>query len=65
MLDALGARDAVDTVVSSGDVTQAKPDPEIAPHRTVAVPDRPGSSRPARSGVCGPLTPGSVDSGVR
>lgn len=30
MLDALGARDAVDTVVSSGDVTQAKPDPEIA-----------------------------------
>lgn len=29
MLDALGARDAVDTVVSSGDVKQAKPDPEI------------------------------------
>ena len=29
MLDALGARDAVDTVVSSGDVRQAKPDPEI------------------------------------
>lgn len=29
MLDALQARDAVDTVVSSGDVKQAKPDPEI------------------------------------
>ena len=29
MLDALGARDAVGTVVSSGDVKQAKPDPEI------------------------------------
>ena len=29
MLDALGAREAVDTVVSSGDVKQAKPDPEI------------------------------------
>ena len=29
MLDALGARDVVDTVVSSGDVKQAKPDPEI------------------------------------
>jgi HAD superfamily hydrolase (TIGR01509 family) len=29
MLDALEARDAVDTVVSSGDVKQAKPDPEI------------------------------------
>ncbi|MDX6333746.1 MAG: hypothetical protein QOG05_1086 [Streptosporangiaceae bacterium] len=29
MLDALGARDAVDAVVSSGDVKQAKPDPEI------------------------------------
>ena len=29
MLDALGARDALDTVVSSGDVNQAKPHPEI------------------------------------
>jgi phosphoglycolate phosphatase-like HAD superfamily hydrolase len=29
MLDALGARDAVGTVVSSGDVERAKPDPEI------------------------------------
>jgi phosphoglycolate phosphatase-like HAD superfamily hydrolase len=29
MLDALGARDALDTVVSSGDVDQAKPHPEI------------------------------------
>jgi phosphoglycolate phosphatase-like HAD superfamily hydrolase len=29
MLDALGARDAVGTVVSSGDVKQAKPHPEI------------------------------------
>ena len=29
MLDALGARDVVGTVVSSGDVRQAKPDPEI------------------------------------
>jgi phosphoglycolate phosphatase-like HAD superfamily hydrolase len=29
MLDALGARDVLDTVVSSGDVDQAKPDPEI------------------------------------
>jgi phosphoglycolate phosphatase-like HAD superfamily hydrolase len=29
MLDALGARDAVGTVVSSGDVKQAKPNPEI------------------------------------
>lgn len=29
MLDALGARDAVSTVVSSGDVEQAKPHPEI------------------------------------
>jgi phosphoglycolate phosphatase-like HAD superfamily hydrolase len=29
MLDALGARDALDTVVSSGDVKQAKPHPEI------------------------------------
>ena len=29
MLDALGARDAVGTVVSSGDVKQARPDPEI------------------------------------
>src|SRR6202034_757641 len=32
MLDALGARDALDTVVSSGDVTQAKPHPEIVSH---------------------------------
>ena len=29
MLDALGARDVLDTVVSSGDVKQAKPHPEI------------------------------------
>jgi phosphoglycolate phosphatase-like HAD superfamily hydrolase len=29
MMDALGARDAVGTVVSSGDVKKAKPDPEI------------------------------------
>ena len=29
MLDALGARDAIGTVVSSGDVDQAKPDPDI------------------------------------
>lgn len=29
MLDALGARDAIDTVVSSGDVERAKPDPQI------------------------------------
>jgi phosphoglycolate phosphatase-like HAD superfamily hydrolase len=29
MLDALGARDALDTVISSGDVKQAKPHPEI------------------------------------
>jgi phosphoglycolate phosphatase-like HAD superfamily hydrolase len=29
MLDALGARDVLDTVVSSGDVDQAKPHPEI------------------------------------
>jgi phosphoglycolate phosphatase-like HAD superfamily hydrolase len=29
MLDALGARDAVGTVVSSGDVEQAKPQPDI------------------------------------
>jgi phosphoglycolate phosphatase-like HAD superfamily hydrolase len=29
MLDALGARDALDTVVSSGDVDQAKPHPQI------------------------------------
>jgi phosphoglycolate phosphatase-like HAD superfamily hydrolase len=29
MLDALSARDALDTVVSSGDVNQAKPHPEI------------------------------------
>jgi phosphoglycolate phosphatase-like HAD superfamily hydrolase len=32
MLDALGARDALDTVVSSGDVKQAKPHPEIVSH---------------------------------
>src|ERR1700733_8568991 len=29
MLDALGARDAIGTVVSSGDVDQAKPEPDI------------------------------------
>jgi HAD superfamily hydrolase (TIGR01509 family) len=29
MLDALGASEVIDTVVSSGDVGQAKPDPEI------------------------------------
>ena len=29
MLDALGARDAIGTVVSSGDVERAKPDPGI------------------------------------
>ena len=34
MLDALGARDAVATVVSSGDVKRAKPDPEIV-HRAL------------------------------
>jgi beta-phosphoglucomutase-like phosphatase (HAD superfamily) len=29
MLDALGARDAIGTVVSSGDVEKAKPEPDI------------------------------------
>ena len=57
MLDALGARDALDTVVSSGDVKQAKPDPEIVQTRRSRNPGptRAGPSWSAtRSGMSSP-----------
>ena len=69
MLDALGARDSIGTVVSSGDVEQAKPQPDIVekalsesgtdPGRAVmvgdAVWDMIAAGRPAsRASACSP-----------
>ena len=54
MLDALGARDALDTVVSSGDVKQAKPHPEIVSHALEESGTDPARAvrSATRSGMC-------------
>jgi len=71
MLDAIGARDAIDAVVDSGDVEQSKPAPDIFstavarggldPERTLAVGDTRWDVEAARSagfGCIGLLTGG-------
>ena len=44
MLDALGARDSIDAVVSSGDVAQAKPQPDIVERALSESGTEPGSA---------------------
>lgn len=78
MLDALGARDSIGTVVSSGDVEQAKPQPDIVqralsesgtdPGRAVMVGDAVWdmiAARRAGIGAIGLLSGGIADAQLR